>query len=134
MHDQEGHLRNAAGQRIDAQGAAIPESDANATGTTLHVDEAARTKTLADYNRPDQFYTNISSICPPTIQKDFELKAQYYTLVGQIPFHGLSHEHPMDHLKRFEDLISAIIVKGVPEDCLICKLFKFSLAGSFTLA
>ncbi|KAF3541684.1 hypothetical protein F2Q69_00021942 [Brassica cretica] len=25
LHDQEGHLRNAAGQRIDAQGAAIPE-------------------------------------------------------------------------------------------------------------
>ncbi|KAF2580928.1 hypothetical protein F2Q68_00004574 [Brassica cretica] len=24
LHDQEGHLRNAAGQRIDAQGAAIP--------------------------------------------------------------------------------------------------------------
>ncbi|KAF3542714.1 hypothetical protein DY000_02007064 [Brassica cretica] len=27
LHDQEGPLRNAAGQRIDAQGAAIPESD-----------------------------------------------------------------------------------------------------------
>ncbi|KAF2578682.1 hypothetical protein F2Q68_00004524 [Brassica cretica] len=25
LHDQEGHLRNAAGQRIDAQGAAIPD-------------------------------------------------------------------------------------------------------------
>ncbi|KAF3521184.1 hypothetical protein DY000_02060738 [Brassica cretica] len=25
LHDQDGHLRNAAGQRIDAQGAAIPE-------------------------------------------------------------------------------------------------------------
>ncbi|KAF3503372.1 hypothetical protein F2Q69_00042159 [Brassica cretica] len=37
LHDQEGHLRNAVGQRIDAQGAAIPEPDANATGTTLHV-------------------------------------------------------------------------------------------------
>ncbi|WZZ50949.1 hypothetical protein YC2023_051056 [Brassica napus] len=55
LHDQEGHLRNAAGQRIYAQGATIPESDANAKGTTLHVDEAARPKTLADYNRPDQF-------------------------------------------------------------------------------
>ncbi|KAF3544349.1 hypothetical protein DY000_02007712 [Brassica cretica] len=31
LHDQDGHLRNAAGQRIDAQGAAISESDANAT-------------------------------------------------------------------------------------------------------
>ena len=45
LHDQDGHLRNAAGQRIDAQGAAIPEHEANATCTTLLVDEAARTKT-----------------------------------------------------------------------------------------
>ena len=28
LYDQEGHLRNAAGQRIDDQGAAIPELDA----------------------------------------------------------------------------------------------------------
>ncbi|KAF2560231.1 hypothetical protein F2Q70_00017583 [Brassica cretica] len=31
LHDQEGHLRNAAGQRIDAQGAAIPEFMSNNT-------------------------------------------------------------------------------------------------------
>ena len=74
-HDQEGHMRNAAGRRRDAQGAAIHESDANATGTTLPVDEAARPKTLVDYNRPDQFNTNRSAIRPPTIQRDFELKA-----------------------------------------------------------
>ena len=41
LHDQEGHLRNVAGQRIEAQGAEIHEPDANATGTTLPVDEAA---------------------------------------------------------------------------------------------
>ena len=58
LHDQEGHLRNAAGQRIDAQGAAIPESDTDATGATLPVDKAARTRTLADYNRSNQLYTN----------------------------------------------------------------------------
>ncbi|KAL0678014.1 hypothetical protein Bca4012_005995 [Brassica carinata] len=69
LHDQEGHLRNAA----------------------------------------VQFYTNRSAIRPLTIQiGDFELKPQYYTLVGQTPYYGLSHEHPMDHLERFEDLISAI--------------------------
>ena len=53
MHDQEGDLRNAADQRIDAQGAAIPEYDTDATGTTLPVDEAALPRTLADYNRTD---------------------------------------------------------------------------------
>ncbi|KAF2613064.1 hypothetical protein F2Q70_00011973 [Brassica cretica] len=31
LHDQEGHLRNAAGQRIDAQGAAIPEYMSSST-------------------------------------------------------------------------------------------------------
>ena len=35
----------------------------------------------------------------------------------------------MDQLERFEDLISAIKVNGVPEDHLFCKLFKYSLAG-----
>ena len=115
LHDQEGHLRNAACQRIDAQGAAIPEPDATATGTTLPVDEAAQPKMLADYNRPDRYYTNTSAILPPTIERDFKLKAQYYTLVGQLPYHGLSHEHPMDHLERFEDLISPIKVNEVPE-------------------
>ena len=41
LHDQEGHLGNAAGQRIYAQGVAIPKSDTYATRTTLPVDEAA---------------------------------------------------------------------------------------------
>ena len=123
-------MRNAAGQRIDSQGAAIPESNTDTTGTTLPVDKAARPITLADYNRPYQFYTNRSAIRPPTIQRgNFELKPQYYTLVGQTPYYGLSHEHPMDHLERFEDLISAIKVEGVSEDYLLCKLFKYSLAG-----
>ena len=35
----------------------------------------------------------------------------------------------MDHLERFEDLISAIRVEGVSEDYLLCKLFRYSLAG-----
>ena len=35
----------------------------------------------------------------------------------------------MDHLERFEDLISAIKVNGVPEDYLLYKLFKYSLVG-----
>ncbi|WZZ45372.1 uncharacterized protein LOC125583582 [Brassica napus] len=35
----------------------------------------------------------------------------------------------MDRLERFEDLIYAIKVEGVSEDYLLCKLFKYSLAG-----
>ncbi|KAL0741754.1 hypothetical protein Bca4012_083267 [Brassica carinata] len=35
----------------------------------------------------------------------------------------------MDHLERFEDLISVIKANGVPVDYLLCKLFKHSLSG-----
>ena len=51
-------------------------------------------------------------------------RAELHTC-GQLPYHGLSHEHPMDHLERFEDLISAIRVKGVSEN----YLFRYYLAG-----
>ena len=60
MHDQEGHLRNAAGQMLDDQRAVIPDHDADAAAANAQAvgDEAqaARPKTLADYNRPDQYY------------------------------------------------------------------------------
>ena len=35
----------------------------------------------------------------------------------------------MDHLERFENLVSAIKANGVPKDYLFCKLFKYSLSG-----
>ncbi|KAG5388773.1 hypothetical protein IGI04_030314 [Brassica rapa subsp. trilocularis] len=52
LYDQADHLRNATGQKIDAQGTVIP--DADATGAAQPVDEDARSKPLADYNRPDE--------------------------------------------------------------------------------
>ena len=128
LYDQDGHLRNATGQKLDAQGNVIPDTDA--TGAAQPVEEAARPRALADYNRPDEYYANRSAIRLPEIQKqNFELKPQYYTFVSQIPYSRLPHEHPMDHLERFEDLIAAIRMDGVPEDYLLCKLFKYSLTG-----
>ena len=34
----------------------------------------------------------------------------------------------MDHLELFRDLVSDIKANGVPEDHLLCKLFKYSLS------
>ncbi|XP_033148545.1 uncharacterized protein LOC103868810 [Brassica rapa] len=113
LYDQDGHLRNATCQKLDAQRNVIP--DADATGAAQPVEEAAPPKALADYNHPDEYYTNRSAIRLPEIQKEnFELKPQYYTLVSQLPYSGLPHEHPMDHLERFVDLIAAIRMDGVP--------------------
>ena len=102
MFDLDGHLRNATGQKLDAQGNVIP--DADATGAAQPVEEAAHTRALAAYNRPYKYYANRSAIRLPEIQKqNFELKPQYYTLVSQLSYSGLPYEHPMDHLERFED-------------------------------
>ncbi|KAF3519991.1 hypothetical protein DY000_02058456 [Brassica cretica] len=83
LYDQDGHLRNATGQKLDAQGNVIIDTDA--TGAAQPVEEAARPRALADYNRPDEYYANRSAIRLPEIQKqNFELKPQYYTLVSQM--------------------------------------------------
>ena len=89
--------------------------------------------TLGDLNRPDLFYANRSAVVPPPFQRnDFELKSGYFAHVGQYPFHGLSHEQPMDHIAHFEDLVLSIKANGVSEDYLLCKLFPYSLAGEAT--
>ncbi|KAF3549503.1 hypothetical protein DY000_02007905 [Brassica cretica] len=83
LYDQDGHLRYATGQKLDAQGNIIP--DADATRAAQPVEEAAPPKALADYNRVDEYYANRSAIRLPDIQKEnFELKPQYYTLVSQL--------------------------------------------------
>ena len=87
-------------------------------------------RTLGDFNRPDLLYANRSTIVPPTFQKNYyELKPGYFALVGQHPFHGLSHEQAMDHIERFEDLVLSIKANGVSEDYLLCKLFPYSIVG-----
>ncbi|KAG7529567.1 hypothetical protein ISN44_Un133g000010, partial [Arabidopsis suecica] len=57
------------------------------------------------------------------------LQPAFYTLVSQHPFHGLPHEQPMDHIERFEDLVSIIKARVVSEDYLLRMLFPYSLAG-----
>ena len=138
LHDQEGHLRNAPGRRLDDQRAVISDLDADATAADAQAVgddnvQAARPRTLADYNRLDQYYANRSAIRPPAIQRnDFELKPQYFTLLGHTPYCGLPHEHPMDHLEQFVDFVSAIEANRVVEEYLFFKLFKYSQARDAT--
>ena len=131
LHDQDGHLCNATSQRLDDHGGVIPDPDA-ANQQAANAEEnvqAVRPRSLADYNCPDNYYANRSAIRPPTFQRNnFELKLSYFILVGQTPFYGDPYQHPMDHLERFEDLVSTK-ANGVPEDYLLFKLFKYSLGG-----
>ncbi|KAL1225438.1 hypothetical protein V5N11_009089 [Cardamine amara subsp. amara] len=154
LRDGEGLAYNDAGQRIDENGQLIEEVVQDDGVARHHADGAGGVDrhqqaavagnvvqgaagvvvqcgmALGDYNRPEQLYANRCAICPPPFQRNnFELKPAYYTLVGQNPFHGLSHEHPMDHIEKFEDLVTSIKANGVSYDYLFCKLFPYSLSG-----
>lgn len=50
------------------------------------------------------------------------IKPVYYILVGQHPFNGLPHKHPMDHLKRFQDLVMSIM----QDECCLWSCGKSS--------
>ena len=107
LRDQQGHVCNEQGQRLDGEGnpiAPIVEAAMPAAQRNERPVVPDRARMLEDYNRPDEFYANRSAIRLPTFDRnDFELKPSYYALVGNHPFHGLPHEHPMDHIERFED-------------------------------
>nr|VDD31733.1 unnamed protein product [Brassica oleracea] len=67
-------IQDATGNLHDQKGAVIHDTDADIAAAQA-VDEAARPRTLADYNMQDQNYENRSAIRPPAIQRqDFELK------------------------------------------------------------
>ena len=59
LYDQDGHLRNATYQKLDAQRNVIPDTDA--TWAAQPVEEAVQPKALADYNCLDEYYANISA-------------------------------------------------------------------------
>ncbi|CAE5959423.1 unnamed protein product [Arabidopsis arenosa] len=138
LRDRSGQAYNEDGQRIDEHGNVIPEIahrvDRHQLGVARHhvVNRAdGRQMTLGDYNSPGLFYENRRAIRPPAFERsdDLGLQPAFYTLVSQHPFHGLPHEQPMDHIERFEDLVSIIKARVVSEDYLLRKLFSYSLAG-----
>ncbi|KAF3517135.1 hypothetical protein DY000_02060205 [Brassica cretica] len=129
-------MRNAGGQRLNDQGTVSPDLEAVALEVANDEDaavnsqavadenvQAARLKTFDDYNRLDQYFSHKSAIRSPAFKRNnFKLKPSYFSLVGQTPYHGHTHEHPMDHLERFEPVVSAIKDNRAPEDYLLYKL------------
>lgn len=126
------HLCNTTGRRICDKGARIPDSEAEACMKLrmLQLMWGYSTQKVGWLQSSRSILCQQICNSSPAFQRyDFEFKPAYFTLVGQAPFHSLSHEHPMDQLEQFEDLVSAKKVNGVHEDYLLCKLSKFSFAG-----
>ena len=49
--------------------------------------------------------------------------------MGQHPFYGIPHENPLNHIETLEEFVSSIHKHEGTEDYILCKLFKYYLAG-----
>ena len=48
-------------------------------------------------------------------------------MVRKWPFSGEIHEDPYEHLQKFEELCSGLVILGMTQEILRWKLFPFSL-------
>ncbi|KAG5393319.1 hypothetical protein IGI04_023282 [Brassica rapa subsp. trilocularis] len=86
LYDQDGHLRNATGQKIDAQGTVVP--DANATG-------AAQPEFTAKHpHPPSPFYDKINRPVKPTIDRQ---NSNESTVTDDRNNTSLDVDQPVDH-------------------------------------
>ena len=124
LHDPEGHLCNAAGQKINGHGDVIHEPSVATEDAKV-----LRQRTIAEWIRHSQLYTNMRSIQSLEIQGVAKNPA-YFSYVGQHSFHGLPHENPLDHIETLEEFVSLIQKHEGTEDYIICKLLKYFISGN----
>ncbi|KAG7529968.1 Retrotransposon gag domain [Arabidopsis suecica] len=143
LREEDGQAYNEAGQRLDDHGIIIPEN-ANEDQARLNAQLAARDAAGVGVERHQQGVDrqhreqhadaiSVERHNRGVDRHQHQIPAAIFAAaeprLGQHPFHGLSHEQPMDHIERFEDLVLSMKANGVSEDYLLCKLFPYSLAG-----
>jgi hypothetical protein len=66
-------------------------------------------------------------VLPPTNATHFDLKPHVIQLLPS--FHGLDHESPYGHTKKFKDICAKFKFQNFPEELVHLRLFLFSLQG-----
>jgi hypothetical protein len=66
-------------------------------------------------------------VLPPTNATHFDLKPHVIQLLPS--FHGLDHESPYGHTKKFKDICAKFKFQNFLEESVHLKLFPFSLQG-----
>jgi hypothetical protein len=64
-------------------------------------------------------------VLPPTNATHFDLKPHVIQLLPS--FHGLDHENPYGHVKKFKDICATFKFQNFSEESVLLRLFPFSL-------
>jgi hypothetical protein len=64
-------------------------------------------------------------VLPPTNATHFDLKPHVIQLLPS--FHGLDHENPYGHVKKFKDICATFKFQNFFEESVLLRLFPFSL-------
>ena len=71
--------------------------------------------------------SHLCIVLPPTNATHFDLKPYVIQLLPS--FHGLDHENPYGHTKKFKDICATFKFQNFSEESIHLKLFPFSLQG-----
>jgi len=85
-------------------------------------------KTLREFSAP----TTANIRTGPTVntgENGFELKPALITMVQASQFCGKAHEDASAHLQHFLEIWSTFMIRGVPKDTILLRVFPFSLLG-----
>jgi len=63
----------------------------------------------------------------PNLSSGGELHPGLIAMVRAQPFLGHDNENPCQHLLEFEEMCSCLIISGMTQQTLRCKLFTFSI-------
>jgi hypothetical protein len=85
-------------------------------------------KTLREFSTPT--ISNIRTTPAFDVgDNGFELKPALINMVQASQFCGKAHKDASAHLQYFVEIYSTFIIKGVPKDAILLRLFPFSLLG-----
>ena len=83
------------------------------------------TTSLWDWFAPVATSSHSCIVLPPTNATHFDLKPHVIQLLPS--FHGLEHENPYGHVKKFKDICVTFKFQNFSEESVHLRLFPFSL-------
>jgi len=85
-------------------------------------------KTMREFSTPTTANIQTGTVVN-TRENGFELKLALITIVQASQFYGKAHEDSSAHLQYFLEICSIFMIRGVPKDAILLRLFPVLIIG-----